>query len=76
MLAKIAQEHGLKHVFRIDSIEELDTSFLRSDMRIAVTSGASTPQKLTQQVIDYLRIYDFDHPADLPKVDIATLLDE
>jgi 4-hydroxy-3-methylbut-2-en-1-yl diphosphate reductase len=76
MLEKIAIEHGLKHVYRIESVEQLDTSFLNRDIRIAVTAGASTPQKLTQQVIDYLRSYDFDHPADLPKVNIATLLDE
>lgn len=76
MLAKIAQEHGLKLVYRIESIEELDTSFLEENMRIAVTAGASTPKKITQQVIDYLRDYDFKHPAQLPKVNIDTLLDE
>lgn len=76
MLEKIALEQGIKHVYRIESIEDLDTSFLSKDLRIAVTAGASTPQKLTQQIIDYLRSYDFDHPAELPKVNIHTLLDE
>ena len=76
MLAKIALEHGIKQVFRIESIEELDTSFLNKDIRIAVTAGASTPSKLTQQVIDYLKTYDFDHPAELPKVNLLTLLEE
>lgn len=76
MLAKIAVEHGIRHVVLIESIEQLDTSILSSDMRVAVTAGASTPQKLTQQVIDYLKSYDFEHPAELPKVDIDILLDE
>jgi 4-hydroxy-3-methylbut-2-enyl diphosphate reductase len=76
MLSKIALEHGIKQVFRIESIEELDTSFLNKDIRIAVTAGASTPSKLTQQVIDYLKTYDFDHPAELPKVNLLTLLEE
>jgi 4-hydroxy-3-methylbut-2-enyl diphosphate reductase len=76
MLAKIALEHHIEHVYRIESIEQLDTSLLKKDMRIAVTAGASTPSKLTQQIIDYLNIYDFENPAELPKVDIFTLLDE
>jgi 4-hydroxy-3-methylbut-2-en-1-yl diphosphate reductase len=76
MLAKIAHQHGVSDVIQIESIEQLDTSRLFKGMRIAVTAGASTPHKLTQQVIDYLNDYDFDYPADLPKVDIDTLLDE
>lgn len=76
MLAKIATQHGIANVHRIESIEQLDTALLKKNMRIAVTSGASTPAKLTRQVIDYLNDYDFDHPAPLPRVDITTLLDE
>jgi 4-hydroxy-3-methylbut-2-enyl diphosphate reductase len=76
MLAKIAVEQNIKQVLRLESIEELDTSVLRNDMKIAVTAGASTPHKLTQQIIEYLRTYDFDNPSSLPKVDINTLLDE
>ncbi|MBV1708582.1 MAG: 4-hydroxy-3-methylbut-2-enyl diphosphate reductase [Erysipelothrix sp.] len=76
MLAKIAEEHGINDVMLIESIEQLDTSKLHKNMRIAVTAGASTPHKLTQQIIEYLKNYDFDRPADLPKVDIDTLLDE
>ena len=76
MLERIAIEHGIQQVQRIESIEELDTSFLHKDIRIAVTAGASTPQRITRQVIDYLRSYDFENPAELPKVDIKTLLDE
>lgn len=76
MMTKIAEELGINDVILIESIEDLDTSKLFKDMRIAVTAGASTPHKLTQQVIDYLKNYDFDRPADLPKVDIDTLLDE
>lgn len=76
MLAKIAREHHIEHVYRIESIEQLDTSVLKKDMRIAVTAGASTPHKITQQIIDYLNAYDFEQPAKLPEVDIFTLLDE
>ena len=76
MLAKIAEQHGIKTVCRIESVEELDTSILKEDMRVAVTAGASTPAKLTQQVIDYLKAYDFQDPAELPKVDVSVILDE
>jgi 4-hydroxy-3-methylbut-2-enyl diphosphate reductase len=76
MLAKIAVEHGIKQVIRLESIEQLDTSILNKNMRIAITAGASTPSKITQQIIDYLTTYDFDRPAQLPNIDINTLLDE
>jgi 4-hydroxy-3-methylbut-2-en-1-yl diphosphate reductase len=76
MLAKIAVERGIKHVLRLESIEQLDTSILSENMRIAITAGASTPSKITQQIIDYLTAYDFVRPSKLPSVDIDTLLDE
>jgi 4-hydroxy-3-methylbut-2-enyl diphosphate reductase len=76
MLAKIAVERGIKHVLRLESIEQLDTSILSENMRIAITAGASTPSKITQQIIDYLTAYDFERPSKLPSVDIDTLLDE
>lgn len=76
MLAKIAREHHIEQVYRIESVEQLDTSVLRKEMKIGVTAGASTPHKITQQIIDYLNVYDFEQPAILPKVDILSLLDE
>lgn len=75
MLAKVARLNFQGWIQTIESIEQLDTSLLKSNENIAITAGASTPTALVNQIIHYLKAYDFNHPAPLPKVDIATVLD-
>lgn len=75
MLASIGKEHEYRWIQRIESIEQLDVSYLNENETIAVTAGASTPAYLTNQVIDYLNTYDFNHPHPLPTVDISKILE-
>lgn len=75
MLASIGHVHGYPWIQRIESVEQLDVSYLKENMSIAVTAGASTPAYLTNQVIEYLKNYDVNHPQPLPNVDISQILE-
>lgn len=57
-LAMIAEEKAKKEVYMIESIEDLDISVLKGKKKAAVSSGASTPTYLTNQIIQYLKQYD------------------
>ncbi|MEG0519535.1 MAG: 4-hydroxy-3-methylbut-2-enyl diphosphate reductase [Erysipelotrichaceae bacterium] len=57
-LAQIAKEHGIENVYLIDDVHGITEQQLLYKQRVAVTSGASTPTYLTNQVIDYLQQYD------------------
>lgn len=55
-LASIAKE---KHtVYMIESIDDLNIQVLKGQTKVAVSSGASTPTYLTNQVIDFLKQFD------------------
>lgn len=56
-LAQIAKEHGVKNVYLIDSVEDIEPEQLTNIQCCAVSSGASTPTYLTNQVIEYLENY-------------------
>ena len=45
----------------IESINDLDIEVLKNKKKAAVSSGASTPTYLTNQVIDYLKQFDFSN---------------
>lgn len=55
-LASIAGQD--KDVYMIESIEDLDISVLKGKKKVAVSSGASTPTYLTNQVIAFLEQFD------------------
>lgn len=55
-LAEIAREK-IPSVLCIQDVTELDDSRLEGIRKVAITSGASTPHALTQQIIDYLEHY-------------------
>ncbi len=75
MLAKIAEEEGVPRVFRIASAAELPLDQFRPDDLVGVTAGASTPPYLIAQVEDYLKKYNPEHPAPLPEIDLAKILE-
>lgn len=56
-LAQIGQKAGIPHVYRIESAQSLKTHdpLLQQAKRIAITSGASTPDYLKDQVIARLQ---------------------
>lgn len=57
-LASIAKESHCCDVYMIESIDELNTDWLKTKTYAAVSSGASTPTYLTNQIINYLKQYD------------------
>lgn len=55
-LASIAGEN--KEVYMIESLQDLDINILKGKKKAAVSSGASTPTYLTNQVIEFLEQFD------------------
>ncbi len=66
-LKKIGSASGIPETYLIESAEEIEEDMIRNKNRIAVTSGSSTPNALTTQVIDFLKHYaetgDFTRPS-------------
>ena len=55
-LEEVAIESGAKRVIRIDSSDEIDTTiFSEGISTIAITSGASAPEFLVEEVVEFLR---------------------
>ena len=75
-LASIAHEKANKDTYMIESVNDIDISMLKEKHAAAVSSGASTPTYLTNQVIEYLRPFDYQivstHPK--PKIDLAKII--
>lgn len=71
-LAKIAKEQGIAQVYLIDSVQDIQSQQLHKVQRVAVTSGASTPTYLANQVITYLENYD-SSPIK-PSIDLSSIL--
>ncbi len=53
-LARIGQDNGIPRTWLIENAEQLRDDMIAGAVRIAVTSGSSTPNELTQAVIDRL----------------------
>ena len=56
-LKTIGLKTGIKEAWLIDSVLSLTEDMVKGKERIAVTSGSSTPNALTAQVIQFLRQY-------------------
>ena len=48
--------------YLISGVEDIDLSWLKDINSVSVTSGASTPTKVTEEVISFLRQYKKDDP--------------
>ena len=68
-LVDIGKQAGIEHVFSIQTVEDIDKKDFEKYTTIAITSGASTPTYLTNQVKDYL---SFD--MEKPKIRIQEIL--
>ena len=68
-LASIAKKN--REVYMIESIDDLDVKTLKGKKKAAVSSGASTPTYLTNQVIDFLKQFLPSHP--LPVILVSSL---
>lgn len=57
-LVKISIEETNTPTHLIESVDQIDPDWLKNKQTITITAGASTPSKITQEVIDYLRKFD------------------
>ena len=75
-LAPIAGEN--KDVYMIESIQDLNITNLKGKTKAAVSSGASTPTYLTNQVISFLEQFDENNPEThvKPSIEKEKILDE
>lgn len=71
-LAQIALDQGIKNVYLIDDVTNIQDEQLENVNRVAVTAGASTPTYLTTQVIEYLETYAPGKPK--PAININKIL--
>lgn len=69
-LASISKEKAHKDTKMIGSLEELDLEWLKGKKHVAVSSGASTPTILTNQIIDFLKQYNENDPSTFKKPEI------
>jgi len=53
-LVEVALEAGAGSAYRVDSAKEIDPAWLDGATTVGVTSGASVPEILVGEVIDYL----------------------
>lgn len=66
-LKQIGLSSGIHDAYLIDSVSDLEEDMVKGRNRIAVTSGSSTPNELTKQVIDFLKQYALDGKWNLPE---------
>lgn len=58
-LAQIAQESGVP-AYRIEDIREFNPLWLKDKISVGITSGASTPIKITNNAIAFLQQFQYD----------------
>ncbi len=61
-LVEVSKRAGVNATL-IESVEDLDIDVLKAFESVSVTSGASTPTKLTSEVIRFLRQFDPSDPS-------------
>lgn len=66
-LKEIGLTHGVKESILIDNVQSLKEDMVKGKARIAITSGSSTPNPLTTQVIDFLKDYAKSGKWELPE---------
>ena len=68
-LVDIGKKSGIQDIFSIQTVEDIDKKDFEKYSTIAITSGASTPTYLTNQVKDYL-----SNDIEKPKIRIQEIL--
>ena len=75
-LDSISQDQAGKETYMIGSIDELDVNLLKGKHHAAISSGASTPTSLTNQIINFIRQFDENDPTTYikPTIDYTKIL--
>ncbi len=75
-LASISKDKAHKETVMIESINDLDINLLKGKHHIGISSGASTPTYLTNQVIDFIKQFDENNEATYikPSIDYSKIL--
>ena len=73
-LLEIAKNQGIPDTYLIDTVLSLKEEMVKNKNRIAVTSGSSTPNSITSQVIQFLEEYANSGKWNLPDSVTITLL--
>lgn len=73
-LKQIGMRAGIRQTWLIDSVLSLREEMVKNKNRIAVTSGSSTPNSLTAQVISFLKEYAETGRFELPDDVSSSLL--
>lgn len=61
-LAEVSKKSKQIPSYLIGGVEDIDLSWLNDISSVSVTSGASTPTKVTEEVIEFLKQYKKDDP--------------
>jgi 4-hydroxy-3-methylbut-2-enyl diphosphate reductase len=67
-LKELAERMGCE-AYLIDSVDEIKREWLGGKRRFGVTAGASAPEILVQQVVNFLQQYSGDRPQELDGVE-------
>lgn len=75
-LAEIAREKNKKEVYMIESVKDIEINMLKDKQLAAVSSGASTPTYLTNQVLAYLEQFNIEDKRTYskPNIDVSKIL--
>lgn len=78
-LVSVSENIAKTTAVRINSVEDIDIELLKNIVNVGVTSGASTPTSITDEVIEFLKQFDYSDPkthntkSNLSDVDILRL---
>ncbi len=74
-LAFVSEHERQIKSHRIEGVSDIDPAWFKSVQSVSVTSGASTPTKLTNEVIDYLKQFEYEKKETWRHVSSLTYLD-
>lgn len=67
-LREVAEQAGVKKSYLVDYAHEIDDAWLEDAETVGVTSGASVPEVLVEEVVAYLSGQGFDHVEEVETV--------
>ncbi len=67
-LREVAEQAGVKKSYLVDYAHEIDNAWLEGAETVGVTSGASVPEVLVEEVVAYLSEQGFDHVEEVETV--------